>query len=523
MSHMQDKPPSLRICSNSVSSLPNQSAGRVGLFRKLRKHSNIPALLLTSILLSSCLNQELNQTSSFTSSWVRPEDPQEQIGAREHPLVVQKYGGEYQNEKAERMLALIVGALVEVSSDPSRVYRVTILDTPKVNAFALPGGYLYITRGLLALANDSSEIAAVIAHEMAHVSANHATLRQEKLASAKIGERVASEVLGDSNSTRIAIAANRLKLSEFSREQELQADAVGIRMTGKAGYDPFAGARFLETLHAFRTINRSGLDAFDDSSFLSSHPSTPRRTELAKRHARFFGAPGVGKKERERFLKGIDGLAFGDSAEEGFVRDRRFSHSGLGITFSAPKGFRIDNQSKAVVISGKGDVAVRFDATIIDRTTSLKKYINSGWINGLEEGSLEMKTINGLKTATVNAAADGWNFRIHVVRIGTQLYRFIAASAQDAESVTNNTVKRAALKVAASSITDSFRKLNKAELKKLAPLKIKIVSFKEGDSLKAIAAKMKSGGNTLKLLRILNGLGPNEVPEPGYLLKVVSD
>ncbi len=480
-------------------------------------------LMFASILVVSCGPVSKNSSSSFTSSWVRPEDPQEQIGAREHPLVVAKYGGEYQNEKAERMLALIVGALVAVSNDPSRVYRVTILNTPKVNAFALPGGYLYLTRGLLALANDSAEIAAVIAHEMAHVAANHATLRQEKLASTEIGERVATEVLGDSAPARIALAANQLKLSEFSREQEFQADAVGIRMTGKAGYDPFAGARFLETLHAFRTINQNGLEAFDDSSFLSSHPSTPRRTDLAKRHARFFGAPGVGKTERERFLKGIDGLAFGDSAEEGFVRAQVFSHSGLGITFKASKGFQIENQTKAVVISGKGDVAIRFDATVIDRTTSLKKYMNGGWINGLDPSSIELKTINGLRTASGNAGADGWNFRIHVVRIGTQLYRFIAASSQSDDSGRTNTQLQSELRKTASAVTDSFRKLSKRELAKLTPLKISIVKFKADDTLASLAKQMKNGGNALRLLRVLNGLAPGEIPPTGFQMKVVSD
>jgi predicted Zn-dependent protease len=480
-------------------------------------------LLIVSLFVANCTPNSLNSEGSFTSSWVRPEDPQEQIGAREHPLVVAKYGGEYQNEKAERMLALIVGALVAVSNDPSRVYRVTILNTPKVNAFALPGGYLYLTRGLLALANDSAEMAAVIAHEMAHVAANHATLRQEKLASTEIGERVATEVLGDSTSARIALAANQLKLSEFSREQEFQADAVGIRMTGKAGYDPFAGARFLETLHAFRTINQNGLQAFDDSSFLSSHPSTPRRTDLAKRHARFFGAPGVGKTERERFLRGIEGLAFGDSAEEGFVRSQRFSHSGLGITFEAPKGFTIENQTKAVVISGKGDVAIRFDATVIDRTISLKKYMNSGWINGLDATSLELKKVNGLKTASGNASADGWNFRIHVIRVGSQLYRFIAASAQSDKSGRINTQLKNVLRTISSTVTDSFRKLSKKELAKLSSLRLKTVEYKAGDRLSTYVNQMRSGGNTLKLLRILNGLAPGEIPPAGYRLKIVSD
>lgn len=481
--------------------------------------------LVAASLAAACVPKGEDQPGSFTSSWVRPEDPQEQIGAREHPLVVAKYGGEYQNEAAERMLALIVGKLVAVSNDPTRLYRVTLLNSPKVNAFALPGGYLYLTRGLLALANDSAEIAAVIAHEMAHVAANHAILRQEKQASTELGERVVTEVLGDSTSARVALAANKLKLSEFSREQEFQADAVGIRMTGKAGYDPFAGARFLETLHAYRNINRSGLASFDNSSFLSSHPSTPRRTQLAKRHARFFGAPGVGETGRERFLQGIDGLVFGDSAEEGFVRAQRFSHSGLGITFEAPIGYRIENQTKAVVISGKNDVAIRFDATVIDKSSGLKKYLNSGWVNGLDPASIEEKTVNGLKTASGNAKADGWNFRIHVIRIGSQLYRFIAAAAHKKnESVgVDGITDLASLVATTNAVTNSFRKLSKTELIKLAPLKIRIREFTSADSLAKIAGEMNSGGNTLKLLRILNELGPGEMPPIGYKLKIVKD
>ncbi len=478
-------------------------------------------------ILTACTPTTKDTSSSFTSSWVRPEDPQEQIGAREHPLVVAKYGGIYENQNAERMLALIVGELVAVSNDPSRLYRITILNSPKVNAFALPGGYLYITRGLLALANDSAEMAAVIAHEMAHVSANHAILRQEKLASTALGERVVTEVLGDSNSARVALAANQLKLSEFSREQEFQADAVGIKTTGKAGYDPFSGARFLETLHAFRTIKRSGLATFDDSTFLSSHPSTPRRTDLAKRHARFFGAPGVGKRDRDRFLKGIENLIFGDTAEEGFVRARRFSHSGLGIIFEVPPKFTIDNQSKAVVVSGPGDIAIRFDATVIDRNSKLKDYLKSGWINGLDPASIITSKVHGLKTATGDAKADGWNFRIHVVRMGSQLYRFIAASPQakglELNASNDNIAAKKRLNRMTASITNSFRKLSKTELEKLSPLKIEIITYKQGDTLAAIANRMKSGGNTLKLLRIMNGLKSGEVPKVGYKLKIVTD
>ena len=132
----------------------------------------VPIFAVCAFALSGCVFPDSNSSDgSLASSWVRPNDPQEQLGAKEHPVVLAKYGGEYQNEQAERLIAVIVGKLVAVSDDPSRVYKITILNSPKVNAFALPGGFLYVTRGLLALASDSSELAAVIAHEMAHVAA----------------------------------------------------------------------------------------------------------------------------------------------------------------------------------------------------------------------------------------------------------------------------------------------------------------------------------------------------------------
>ncbi|MGI9402604.1 MAG: M48 family metalloprotease, partial [Rhizobiaceae bacterium] len=251
----------------------------------------------------------------LTSSFVRPDDPQEEIGAREHPLVLAKYGGEYTNRAAQNMLAIIVGRLVSVSDDPSRIYKVTVLDTPKVNAFALPGGYLYLTRGLLALANDSSELAAVIAHEMAHVAADHAIIRQEKLSGTQVGEEVVNEVLGDSLAAKVALAANQLQIADFSREQELQADAIGIRMIGKAGYDPYGSVRFLRMMQAYQNFKEGNSGKVDKNSFMSSHPTTPQRIELAKRHARFFGSPGIGDTDRDRYLRGIDGLLYGDTAD----------------------------------------------------------------------------------------------------------------------------------------------------------------------------------------------------------------
>ncbi len=473
------------------------------------------ALGFISILLTSCVNSSggLDTDETLQSSWVRPDDPQEKIGAKEHPVVVAKYGGVYKDIKAERLIAVIVGKLVAQSEDPARVYKITLLNSPEINAFALPGGFLYVTRGLLGLANDSSELAAVIAHEMAHVSSNHAIIRREKQNSAKIGEQVVTDVLEGSAAGQIALAANKLKLTKFSQDQELQADTIGIRMAGRAGFDPFASERFLKTMDAYRKFLSGGKDFDDTDNFASSHPSTPKRIELARRHARNFGSPGVGSRDRERYLQGIDGLLYGNTADEGFVRGQRFSHAGLGVTFEAPKGFVIDNQSKAVLVSGPSDIATRFDATVVSTRTALGEYLNSGWITGLVDETIREETINGLPSATAVARGEGWRFKVRVIRNDTQVYRFITAA-----PLTNTN-----LDAVSRRITESFRILSEQEIGNLKPLSIKIVTVGNDRQEGALITSMRGSSNPAELFRLINGLQPGETVSPGQKVKIITD
>ncbi|MGB5841873.1 MAG: cell division protease CdlP, partial [Brucella anthropi] len=257
--------------------------------------------LLAVALISGC--QSINSSKDLglqpsdnpvTVDNVTRNDRLAQLGAQQHPRILATSGGEYKDQRLERMVAKIVGKLTTVTDKPDQTYRITSLDSRNINAFALPGGYLYVTRGLLALANDSSEVAAVIAHEMGHVIANHGILRQEKEAETAIAGRVASEVLHNESASREEELRGKLRLAQFSRNQELQADAIGIKMIGEAGYDPFASARFLQSMEAYQGF-RSVSGATDASlDFLASHPATPQRIQLALGHARRIGAPGVG-------------------------------------------------------------------------------------------------------------------------------------------------------------------------------------------------------------------------------------
>ena len=160
------------------------------------------------------------------------------LGAREHPQIVAAFGGIYADARLQAYLDQTVKRLRPHSDRPDYGYRVTILNSPSINAFSLPGGYIYVTRGLLALANDSAEVAAVLAHEMAHITARHAIEREQQAQSAAIVSQVVSDVVGDAEAGAAAVAVTRGQLAQFSRQQELQADTIGIRTMARAGYDP---------------------------------------------------------------------------------------------------------------------------------------------------------------------------------------------------------------------------------------------------------------------------------------------
>ncbi|MEM8541603.1 MAG: M48 family metalloprotease [Pseudomonadota bacterium] len=435
------------------------------------------------------------------------------LGASQHPRILASYGGEYSNVKLERMVAGIVGKLVTVSDNPNEVYQISILDSPVVNAFALPGGYLYVSRGLLALASDSAELAAVIAHEMGHVTANHGVLRQKKEQEAELAERIVSEAITDKDAGRRALARGRIELAQFSRNQELEADAIGIAAIGEVGYDPYAAAAFQEHMAAFTKyrnaagINNQGFD------FLSTHPSTPQRISLAIGHARKFGPKGTGVRDRESYLSGIDGMMFGDSAAEGFVRGQRYSHANLGITFEFPAGFSIENKPEAVLGARSSDgAAVRFDGDDVSPDQSLTEYIASGWVEGLDVSTVQADIVNGLEAARAKANAGRWDFDIVAIRANNAVYRILTAlpaGSQELDSL-------------AEQIRGSFRTLNASERSNLKPLQVRVVRAAANDTIASMAAKMTDVDDPAALFMVLNGLKSGDALIVGQQYKIVT-
>ncbi|MGO4354420.1 M48 family metalloprotease [Rhizobium sp. RAF36] len=509
-----------RLDSMTTWTRPAPSRNVLSALRQRGRH----ALLLTAAAMAlngcqSIIEQSYQPTVSPSSNpqivdEVQKNDPRAAMGAREHPRIVASYGGEYKDAKTERLVARIAGALTAVSENPSQSYRITILNSPAINAFALPGGYLYVTRGLLALANDASEVAAVLSHEMGHVTANHGIERQKREEAEVIASRVVAEVLSSDIAGKQALARGKLRLAAFSRQQELQADVIGVRMLGEAGYDPYSAARFLDSMAAYSRFMSADPDADQSLDFLSSHPNSAQRIELARDHARAFGQEGkVGDKGRDYYLDGIDGLLYGDSPEEGYVRGQTFLHGGLGIRFDVPPDFTIDNKVEAVMATGPGDVAIRFDGVADSNNQSLTNYISSGWVTGLDPSTIQPTTINGMEAATARASADRWDFDVTVIRNNQQIFRFLTAVPKGST----------ALQQTADVLRASFRRMTPDEMSSLKPLRIRVVTVRAGDNITTLAARMMGTDRKLDLFKLINALPMGASVAPGDRVKIIAE
>ena len=195
---------------------------------------------------------------------------------REHERILSSYGGAYDDPRLEALIGKTVDRLVAASDRPDQAYKVTILNSGAVNAFALPTGQLYVTRGLVALASDTSELSSVLSHEMAHVLAKHASIREDQARQAAVVTRVVTDMGNDPDLTALALAKTKLTMASFSRAQEFEADGIGVGISARAHFDPYGASRFLTAMERNAAL-KAGKTSLDPRAqdFLSSHPATP--------------------------------------------------------------------------------------------------------------------------------------------------------------------------------------------------------------------------------------------------------
>jgi len=457
------------------------------------------------------------------ASLPEPAKPAEAAGAadmspaalREHQRILAAYGGVYNDPRLQGMIEQTVERLVAASERPDLHYKVTLLNSQSINAFALPSGQLYVTRGLVALANDESEVASVLAHEMGHVIARHAAIREEQAKQAALVGRVVSDVISDPEVGALALAKSKLALASFSRAQEFEADAIGIGIATRAGYDPYGAVRFLTSMGHNSELKPQQSGAIDPRApdFLSSHPATPERISNALANARQYSGPGTaGGRDKVAYLSGIDGIVFGEDPSEGFVRGRRFLHPRLGFTFTAPEAFALDNTAQAVLgVKRGGGQALRLDVVRVPAEQTLAAYLTSGWIEKIDPATVEDVTINGFPGATAVAKGDQWDFRLYAIRFGSDVYRFIYA-AKHRTPETDHIFRES---------IGTFRRMSLAEIEDAKPLRLQVVTVGPGDTVDKLAGRMAVADRQVERFRVLNGLEPGERLKSGSEVKIV--
>lgn len=476
------------------------------------------ALLCLAFGLGACTDMGRFQVSGNEKPppTIKPTRPAPETSAtdREHQRILASYGGAYNDPKLQALITKAVDRLVAASDRPDFSYRVTILNSGAVNAFALPTGQLYVTRGLLALASDTSELSSVLSHEMAHVLAKHASIREEQAKRAALVNNVVGQMDGDANMQALALAKTKLTMANFSRAQEFEADAIGVALAAKANFDPYGAARFLSAMERNAALKTSHTADPRSQDFLSSHPATPERVESAENNAKQYAATGGHERDRDAYLNAINNLVYGEDPSEGFVRGRRFLHPKLGFTFLAPEAYTLENTAQAVVgVREGGAQALRFDVVRVPQELTLAAYLKSGWMENVDKTSVEENIIGGYPAATATASSDQWQFRIYALRVGGDVYRFIFAAKDntaDAEKSFRETV-------------NSFRRLTLAEIQAARPLRVKVVSVKPGDTVESMARRMQGVDRPLERFRIINGLDQRAALRPNDRVKIVVD
>ncbi len=474
--------------------------------------------LAAGLLLSGCATLELQgaRTPEPPPSPLvaAPKALAETPDAAERKKLTALYGGEYHWPKAQAYLNGVLARLAKASDTPGQPYRVTILNSGVVNAFALPSGDLFVTRGLLALANDTSEAAAVMAHEIAHVTSRHAFLRAEQEKRAALIAQ-ASRVIESQQKSAEVEANSALTIAGFSRMQELEADRIGIAVIARAGYDAFGAARFLSSLARSSALRASliGQKGNERPDILSTHPSTPERIAQALQAARQIGAPGLGETGRAPYLAAIDGMAFGDDPQDGAIRGRKFIHPRLGFSFEAPEGFVLENSSQAVLgVTDGGAEALRLDSVRAPQGKTLADYLTSGWIDGLMTSSIQSAQVNGLPAVMANARAGAWNFRVAVIAFHDDIYRIIFA----VKALTPDVDQKF------SQAIGSFRPATAEEIAQAQPLHLRIVVAGLTDTANSMASRMVVADRPLEHFLLLNGLESPEL-KSGESYKIIAN
>ena len=476
---------------------------------------SLPALALAAVLplASACTTAPATGERIFTGGLSLQEG--RKLGAEQHPKLLKQFGGKYTEGELQAYVSSIGNLLAQTSELPQIEWTFTVLNSPVVNAFALPGGYVYVSRGLVALAENEAQLASVLAHEIGHVTARHSAQRYGSQQLAGIASVLSGALLGRPAGQATA-ALSQVAIASYSREQELEADTLGIRYLTRAGYDPEASAAFLAKLQAESELKAElagNPEAANEFSLLQTHPRTMDRVREAMARAETTRVADP-MTAREVYLPKLDGLLYGHGPEQGYVRGQSFLHPDLRLAFRVPDGFRMRNGQTSVKAQGPGGIMV-FAGAPKAQGRDPAIYLRDVWAKGTRLQALTRVEVNGMAGATALARArvqgGTRTVRLAAVRYDretTYRFLFVPDDAGPPERLAN-------------TVLHSFRKLSAAEAAALEPRRIRLYTVQPGDTQESLARRLPYDDLPLRRFQVLNALEPGERLQPGQTVKLV--
>lgn len=460
-----------------------------------------------------------------TVSSISPQERQE--GAKAHPQLLAEFGGLYAGPQAAYVTS--VGRRIAVQSSLSGQqgdFTVSLLNSPVNNAFAIPGGYIYVTRQLTALMNSEAELAGVLGHEVGHVAAQHGKRRQDAAQRNNIlgvlGQVLVGAVAGDSGLGSLLQkgigTGSQLLTLRFSRSQEYEADDLGIRYLAKAGYDPRALSDTLASLAAQNALDARVKGAQSTvPAWASTHPDPASRVQRALGNARATGSAAT-MRNADVFLTSIDGMLYGDDPREGMVEGNRFLHPAFRLQFTVPQGFATDNGTQAVTISGSQGQAQFSGASY---GGNLPAYVDAAFRKLAGEGnfttpSVRTTSVNGLPAAYATTRARGSNGS--AVDVTIFAYEFDRSTAYHFVIMTQAGAGIGPF----STMVQSVSRMTDADAAKVRGRRLRVVTVKPGDTVASLAARMAYTDVPEERFRVLNALPGNASVRPGQRVKIVN-
>ncbi len=453
--------------------------------------------------------------------WMSEEDEQ-RIGKEQHPYVLKTYGV-YRSKRLQAYINDIGQKLAKVSDRPDLNYTFTVLDDDNVNAFAMPGGYLYITRGMLAHLNSEAELAAVLGHEIAHVTARHAARLETRSKIAKVFGAAAGLATGSSGGFILGDAFGGVFVKGYGRKFELEADELGARNMARAGYPPDAMLATIELLKQkekfeIRSARTEGRAANVYHGLLSSHPDNDKRYREVIKAAESIGGSDAPLRAEE-YLERINGLKWGERDQVGILRDRQFYHPKLGIKLRFREGWRLDNEgSRIMAIAPDNDAILQINGYSYRNDTPesmLKRQV--GEHNVRDGRSL---TIAGMPAyiAIANRADSPFGPKpVRYVVVFDQrkrmAYIFAGAGKRD--------LSRIAADEDFIAMIFSLDRMNQTDYQAARKLQVRVVRADETTSFESLAEASPLPNYPIERLRLINGMYPDGQPAPGQMFKVI--